>query len=114
MLPQVLLVVLGEQCVQEGVDAAVGVGQAGGQVVDVALGFGGEGQRGVELAQELPDPERQEARPEEEHDGEDQVEHLWRDRTTAQGRVGFGWSVHDRDESRVTSYTKPTTFYYRY
>lgn len=44
MLPQVLLVVLGEQRVEERVDAAVGVRQACGQVVDVALGFGGEGQ----------------------------------------------------------------------
>lgn len=30
----------------------------------------------MELAQQLPDPEGQEACPEEEHDGEDQVEHL--------------------------------------
>lgn len=44
MLPQVLLVVLGEQCVEEGVNAAVGVRQTRGQVVDVAFGFGGEGQ----------------------------------------------------------------------
>lgn len=44
MLPQVFLVVLGEQCVEERVDAAVGIGQTRGQVVDVAFGFGGEGQ----------------------------------------------------------------------
>lgn len=44
MLPQVLLVVLGEQRVQKRVDATVGIGQAGGQVVDVAFGFGGQGQ----------------------------------------------------------------------
>ena len=43
VLPQILLVVLGEQRVQEGVDAAVGVRQTRGQVVDVALGFIGEG-----------------------------------------------------------------------
>ena len=75
-LAQVLLVVLGEERVEEGVDAAVAVGQAGGQVVDVALGRVGDGQRGVELAQQLPDPERQEAGPEEQHDGEDEVQHL--------------------------------------
>jgi len=73
---QVLLVVLGEQRVEEGVDAAVAVGQAGGQVVDVAFGLVGDGQRGVELAQQLPDPEGQEAGPEEQHYGEDEVQHL--------------------------------------
>ena len=76
VLPQVLLVVLGEQCVKERVDAAVGVRQTRGQVVDVTFGFGGERQPRVELIQELPDPEWQEACPEEEHDGEDQVQHL--------------------------------------
>lgn len=76
VLPQVLLVVLGEQRVEKRVDAAVGVCQTRGQVVDVALGFGGQGQRGVELTQQLPDPEGQETCPEEEHDGEDQVQHL--------------------------------------
>lgn len=44
MLPQVLLVVLGEQCVQKWVDAAVGICQTRGKVVDVAFGFGGQGQ----------------------------------------------------------------------
>lgn len=44
MLPQILLVVLGEQCVKERVDAAIGVCQTRGQVIDVAFGFGGEGQ----------------------------------------------------------------------
>lgn len=43
MLPQVLLVVLGEKRVEEWVDAAVGVRQTCGQVVDVTFGFGGEG-----------------------------------------------------------------------
>ncbi len=76
VLPQVLLVVLGEQRVQERVDAAVGIRQARGQVVDVAFGLDGQGQRGVELTEQLPDPEGQEAGPEEEHDGEDQVQHL--------------------------------------
>lgn len=77
MLPCVLLVVLGQECVEERVNAAVGICQARGQVVDVTLGFGGQGQQGVELAKQLPDPEGQEARPEEEHNGEDQVEYLW-------------------------------------
>lgn len=78
MLPQVLLVILGEQRVQKRVDAAVGIRQTCGQVVDVAFGFGGQGQRqrGVELTEQLPDPEGQEACPEEQHDGEDQVQHL--------------------------------------
>lgn len=76
VLPQILLVVLGEQCVEERVDAAVGVRQACGQVVDVTFGFGGERQRGVKLTQQLPDPEGQEACPEEEHNCKDQVEHL--------------------------------------
>lgn len=49
MLPHVLLVVLGQQCVQKRVDAAVGIRQARGQVVDVAFGFDGHGQWGVEL-----------------------------------------------------------------
>lgn len=40
VLPQVVLVVLGEQRVQKGVDAAVGIRQTRGQVVDVAFGFG--------------------------------------------------------------------------
>lgn len=44
MLPQVLLVVLGEQRVQKWVDAAVGICQTRGKVVDVAFGFGGQGQ----------------------------------------------------------------------
>lgn len=44
VLPQVFLVVLGEERVKERVDAAVGVRQTRGQVVDVALGFGGERQ----------------------------------------------------------------------
>lgn len=43
MLPHVLLVVLGQKCVEERVDAAVGKCQACGQIVDIALGF--EGQR---------------------------------------------------------------------
>lgn len=43
MLPHVLLVVLGQQCVQKGIDAAVGIRQARGQIVDVTFGF--EGQR---------------------------------------------------------------------
>lgn len=77
MLPQVFLVVLGEQRVEEGVDAAVGVRQTRGQVVDVAFGLVGEGQCGVELKQQLPDPEWQETSPEEENDGENQVQHLW-------------------------------------
>lgn len=75
-LPQVLLIVFGEQRVEERVDAAVGVGQTRGQVVDVAFGFDGKGQRGVELTQQLPDPEGQEAGPEQQHDGENQVQHL--------------------------------------
>lgn len=74
--PQVLLVVLGEQRVEERVDAAVGVGEAGGQIVDVALGLGGEVDGGVELTQELPDPEGQETGPEQQDDGKDQVEDL--------------------------------------
>lgn len=82
MLPQVLLVVLGEQRVQKRVDAAVGIRQTRGQVVDVAFGFGGQGQRRVELTQQLPDPEGQEACPEKEHDGEDQVQHLQGHNTT--------------------------------
>lgn len=73
MLPHVLLVVLGQQCVQKRVDAAVGIRQARGQVVDVAFGFQGQGHYGLE---QLPDPKGQEAYPEEEYDGEDQVEHL--------------------------------------
>lgn len=77
MFPHVFFVVLGQKCVEERVDAAVGICQARGQIVDVTLGFGGQGQRGVELAQQLPDPEGQEACPEEEHDGEDQVQYLW-------------------------------------
>lgn len=43
VLPQVLLVVLSEQRVQKRVDAAVGIRQTRGQIVDVAFGFGGEG-----------------------------------------------------------------------
>lgn len=77
MLPHVLLVVLGQKCVEERVDAAVGICQARGQIVNITLGFGRQGHRGVELAQQLPDPEGQEACPEEEDDGEDQVEYLW-------------------------------------
>lgn len=49
MLPHVLLVVLGQQRVQKRVDAAVGIRQARGQVVDVAFGFEGQGHCGVEL-----------------------------------------------------------------
>lgn len=49
MLPHVLLVVLGQQRVQKRVDATVGIRQARGQVVDVAFGFDGQGQGGVEL-----------------------------------------------------------------
>lgn len=77
MLPHVLHIVLGQKCVEERVDTAVGICQARGQIIDITLGLGGQRQRGVELAQQLPDPERQEARPEEEHDGEDQVQYLW-------------------------------------
>lgn len=73
MIPYVLLVVLGQQCVQKRVDAAVRIRQARGQVVDVAFGFDGHGQLGVELTEQLPDPKGQEACPEEKDDGEDQV-----------------------------------------
>lgn len=86
MLAHVLLVVLGQEGVEERVDAAVGICQARGEIVDVTLGFGGQGQRGVELAQQLPDPEGQEARPEEEHDGEDQVQYLWEQGSSNENR----------------------------
>lgn len=78
VLSHVLLVVLCQKCVEERVDAAVGIRQARGQIIDVTLSFLGQGNRGVELAQQLPDPERQEARPEEEHNSEDQVQYLWK------------------------------------
>lgn len=77
VFPHVLLVVLGQKCVEERVDAAVGKCQACGQIVDITPGFDGQGQWGVEQGQQLPDPERQEACPKEEHDGEDQVQYLW-------------------------------------
>lgn len=76
VLPHVVLVVLGQQRVQERVDAAVGVRQARRQVVDVAFGFERQGHGGVELTQQMPDPEGQEAGPEQEDDGEDQIQHL--------------------------------------
>lgn len=46
---KVILIVLGEQGVEERIDATVAVGQTGGQIVNVALGLGGEIQRGLEL-----------------------------------------------------------------
>lgn len=76
VLPQVLLVVLGEQCVEERVNAAVGIRQACGQIVDVSFDRGGQGHGGVELTEQLPDPEGEEACPEKQDDGEDQVQHL--------------------------------------
>lgn len=39
MLPHVLFVVLGQKCVEERVDAAVGKCQACCQIVDITLGF---------------------------------------------------------------------------
>lgn len=75
-LAKVILVVLGEQGVEERIDATVAVGQTCGQIVNVALGLGGEIQRGLELTKKLPNPERQEAGPEQEHNGEDQIQDL--------------------------------------
>lgn len=80
VLPHVFSVVLGQKCVEERVNAAIGICQARGQIVDVALGFEGQGKQGVELAQQLPDPEGQEACPEEKHNGEDQVQYLLKKR----------------------------------
>lgn len=85
VLPQILFVVLGEQCVQEWVDAAVGVRQTCRQVIDVALGCGGQGQCRMVLTQELPDPKRQETCPKEEHNGENQVENLQGDKKEKKG-----------------------------
>lgn len=73
---QVLPVVFGEQGVEEGVDAAVAVGQAGHQVVNALLGLGGELQGAAVESHQLPDPERQEAGPEDQHDAENHDEDL--------------------------------------
>lgn len=74
---QVLPVVLGEQRVEERVDAAVAVGQTRHQVVDAGVCVRGQVQGlGVVQRQQLPDPEGQETRPEHQHDGEDHDQHL--------------------------------------
>lgn len=70
-VPQIFFVVLGQQGVEERVDATVAVGQAGGQVVDVPSGFRRHGKRLVVLEEQLPDPEWQEAGPEDQDNGED-------------------------------------------
>lgn len=75
--PQVLTVVLGEQCVEEGVDAAVAVGQAGHQEVDGDDGGAAPLPTLVPVeAEELPQPEGNKASPVGEHDAEDHVQHL--------------------------------------
>lgn len=58
------------------VDAAIGICQTRGQIIDITLGFERKRKQGVELAQQLPDPEGQEACPEKDHNGEDQVQYL--------------------------------------
>lgn len=74
---QVLPVVLGEQRIEERVDAAVAVGQARHQVVDAGVCVRGQAQGlGVVQRQQLPNPEGQETRPEHQHDGEDHDQHL--------------------------------------
>ena len=71
----VVTVVLGEQRVEEGVHTAVAIGEAGGQVVDDAGGAGSERWGPAVLGKELPQPEGQEAGPEEQHDAQDEIEH---------------------------------------
>lgn len=48
-LAEVVLVVLGEQGVEERIDATVAVGQTGGQIIYVTLGLSGEIQLGLKL-----------------------------------------------------------------
>lgn len=76
MFPHVFFVVLSQKCVEKRIDAAIGICQTRGQIIDIPLGFERKGKQGVELAQQLPDPEGQEACPEEDHNGEDQVQYL--------------------------------------
>lgn len=74
---QVLPVVLGEQRVQERVDAAIAVREARHQVVDAGVRVRGQAQRlGVVQGQQLPNPEGQETRPEHQHDGENHDQHF--------------------------------------
>lgn len=74
---QVLPVVLGEQSVEERVDAAVAVGETGHQVVDAGVGLRGQAQGfGVVQAQQLPDPEGQKTGPEHQDNGEDHDQNL--------------------------------------
>lgn len=74
LVPKILAVVPGQQDIKEGVDATIAVGQAGDQVVDILLDVERQPQGTVVEGHQLPDPEGQEAGPEDQHDGEDQDE----------------------------------------
>lgn len=70
-VPQILLVVFGQQSVEERVDATVAVRQACGQVVNVPCGLLRNWEVFIILGEQLPYPERQETGPEDQHYGED-------------------------------------------
>ena len=67
-----------QQGVEKGIHAGVPIGQASQDPVDCDLGAHRYSPQHVGLVegQQLPDPEGQEAGPEEQHDGEDEVQHL--------------------------------------